>query len=65
MVLASIFDQKQTAAFKATYEKAQHEADHAARIKMFKGAALKFAEGAAKAVGASVGLALKAHLGIP
>ena len=64
-VLASLFDAQQTAAFKAKYEEAQKKADHAVRVKMFKDAALKFAEGVANSMGAGVGAALKGHLGLP
>lgn len=64
-VLESLFDAQQTATFKAEYEKAQKKADHAARVKIFKGAALKFAEGVAKSMGAGVGAALKGYLGLP
>lgn len=64
-VLESLFDPRQTAAFKAEYEKVQKKADHAARVKMFKDAALKFAQGVAKSMGAGVGTALKGYLGLP
>ncbi len=64
-VLATIFDSKQTATFKAGYDRAQKTADVEQRKKMFKNVAVKFAEGAAKAAGAGILAAVKAQLGIP
>ena len=63
-VLASIFDPEQTEIFKSSYCKIQKEVDQTTRMKLFKGAAVNFAEGAASAIGASVVVALKLQLGI-
>lgn len=64
-VLESIFDIKQIAAFKSGYKRAKSEADAEQRKAIFKGVALKFAEGAAKAAGSTVLTVVKAQLGMP
>lgn len=64
-VLESMFDHKQIATFKTGYEHAKKEANVEERKKIFKGVAIKFAEGAAKAAGSGVLTVVKAHLGLP
>lgn len=63
-VLESMFDHKQIATFKTGYERAKKEANVEERKKIFKGVAIKFAEGAAKAAGSGVLTVVKAHLGL-
>lgn len=63
-VLESVFDKNELAKFKSGYETAKKKKTAEARVKAFKGVALKFAEGAAKAAGAGVVAVLKAHIGV-
>lgn len=49
--------------FKSGYEAAKKKKTADERVKVFKGVALRFVEGAAKAAGAGVVSVLKAHLG--
>ena len=65
VVLESLFGTKDLAAFKSGYEQAKTIEDGEQRRKMFKGIALKFAEGAAKVAGAGVVAIVKAHLPLP
>ena len=62
-VLESIFDKSELEKFKAGYEDAKSRKSASARIKIFKGVAKKFAEGAANAAGSGVVAVLKAHIG--
>jgi hypothetical protein len=64
-VLESLFGSKDLDAFKSGYEKAKAIEDGEQRRKMFKGIALKFAEGAAKFAGTGVVSIVKAHLPLP
>lgn len=65
VVLESLFGAKDLDAFKSGYERAKAIEDREQRRKMFKGIALKFAEGAAKVAGAGVVAIVKAHLPLP
>lgn len=62
-VLETVFDTKEVESFKAGYEVAKKKKTTDAQVAAFKGATMKFAEGAAKAAGAGVVAALKAHIG--
>jgi hypothetical protein len=62
-VLETVFDNKELDKFKSGYETAKKKKTAEARVKAFKGVALKFAEGAAKAAGTGVVAVLKSHLG--
>lgn len=62
-VLETVFDTKEVERFKAGYEVAKKKKTTDAQVAAFKGATMKFAEGAAKAAGAGVVAALKAHIG--
>ena len=64
-VLQTLFDRNELESFKRGYDQAKKNSDGAARIKLFKALARKFAEGAAKAAGAGVLTVVKAHLGAP
>jgi hypothetical protein len=63
-VLESLFSKKELAAFQAGYEASKKTDDTAKRKKLFKDAALKFAEGAAKAAGGTVLAVVKGQLGL-
>ena len=62
VVLESLFGAKEIEKFKSGYEKAKAINDVEQRKKLFKGIALKFAEGAAKVAGAGVVAVVKSHL---
>ncbi|KAB2887614.1 MAG: hypothetical protein F9K32_19320 [Desulfobulbaceae bacterium] len=62
-VLETVFDKKELENFKSGYEAVKKKKTAEERVKAFKGVALKFAEGAAKAAGVGVVAVLKAHLG--
>lgn len=62
-VLETVFDTLELEKFKNGYEAARKKKTAEERVKAFKGVALKFAEGAAKAAGVGVVAVLKAHLG--
>ena len=62
-VLETVFDKVELEKFKTGYEAAKKKKSAEERVKAFKGVALKFAEGAAKAAGAGVVTVLKAHMG--
>jgi hypothetical protein len=64
VVLDSVFDKTELAAFKEGYERAKAGKTKAERAKIFKTVATKFAEGAAKAAGASVLAIVKEQLGL-
>ena len=63
-VLESFFDHRQIAVFRAGYERAKKVTDSDERKKIFKGVAIKFAEGTAKAAGGTVYAVVKAQLGL-
>ena len=63
-VLDSTFDKAELAAFKEGHEKAKQSKTAAERKKTFTTVATKFAEGAAKAAGASVLAIVKEQLGL-
>ena len=63
-VLDSTFDKVELAAFKEGHEKAKQSKTAAERKKTFTTVATKFAEGAAKAAGASVLAIVKEQLGL-
>lgn len=65
VVLESLFGAKDIEAFKSGYERAKAIKDGEQRRKIFKGIALKFAEGAAKVAGAGVVAVVKSHLPLP
>ncbi len=62
-VLESVFNSEEIDKFKAGYAAAKSKKTSAERIAAFKGVAIKFAEGAAKAAGTGVVAVLKAHIG--
>lgn len=64
VVLDTVFDKSQLAAFKKGFDDAKRTKDAAQRVQIFKGLARKFAEGAAKAAGGGVVTVVKAHLGV-
>lgn len=61
--LETVFDKTELEKFKSGYETAKKKRTAEERITAFKSVAVKFAEGAARAAGASVVSVLKAHLG--
>ncbi|MBT9541332.1 hypothetical protein [Thiobacillus sp.] len=61
-VLETVFDKVELENLKTGYEAAKKRKTAEERVKAFKGVALKFAEGAAKAAGAGVVTVLKAHM---
>lgn len=62
-VLETVFDKDELEKFKAGYEAAKKKKTAEDRVKAFKGVALKFAEGAAKAAGAGVVVVFKTLMG--
>lgn len=63
-VLATVFDKAALDTFSKDYEKAKSNMKAEERKKIFKSAALKFAEGAAKKAGEGVVAVLRAHIGV-
>jgi len=61
--LGSLFSQEEIEIFRAGYQKLLHQANATRRSELFNSIAKKFAEGAAKAAGGGVVIALKAHMG--
>lgn len=62
-VLEAVFDKTELEKLKDGYESAKNKKTAEERMKAFKGVAMKFAEGAAKAAGVGVVAVLKARLG--
>lgn len=63
-VLEKIYDPQQLVELRAGYSKAVNKIENGKRADFFRGVALKFAQGAGKAAGATVFGIVKAHLGL-